>query len=714
MGDLVSDVKIDLFSHTFTNPLFTDQDKDGIEDAYESLQGLDTTLDDRELDPDADSLTNVEEFLYGTDADEADTDGDTLNDGFELENNRDPLRVEVDSFILGDRQLFLWLRAAAGVVEGTARRGYVESWEDQSGNKRDATQTNTNQQPTLVADQVNGFPVVRFDGINDRLRLADGLLRGLAEAELFAVLKAASAQPTSDKGLWRLGNASEGASKYPSTEGKISDSFGSDTARSATPLEAITQYHIYNVSSKPDEWINRINGTVLVESATNKVAWDSEPKLGRSPKTSFAGDFAELIMYEQVLSSEERDQVLTYLSDKYNIEVVHDRDGDGLPDQWEQRYFNNLAQGAEDDPDGDGVNNLDEYNAGTDPNDYYNGGLPRLSIVSGNHQSGDPGTYLAQALVVAVSDAEGHRLANVPVTFSLTAGAAQLAEDAQGTALGTRLNVSTDRRGEGSAFVLLGSNERETIELTARVSVGTEKTAVVFEASISSDKIVPGAVSATDDAQVHAKVNDAQGTLQAVIMSGTGEVQIEVPFAAKPPISFYSFTFRPSVGKNSAHPTQLNVAGAVLDFPRYPNAENIMSGYVRVLNGARKNNEWINTGIFYGLGPGGKAKVPLAFTLRLDREAGVWDLYIMDRLWEADIAYVTAEDKIVISLGSDFHTTLEDLVITKSNPLFEDSNKDGLPDSFEKKQGHTPTANNRQALIAGGTETLVEYYLNKW
>jgi hypothetical protein len=45
-----------------------------------------------------------------------------------------------------------------------------------------------------------------------------------------------------------------------------------------------------------------------------------------------------------------------------------DSDNDNLGDDWEYFYFGDLEQGAQDDADNDGVNNEDEFNQGTNPN----------------------------------------------------------------------------------------------------------------------------------------------------------------------------------------------------------------------------------------------------------------------------------------------------------------------------------------------------------
>jgi len=62
----------------------------------------------------------------------------------------------------------------------------------------------------------------------------------------------------------------------------------------------------------------------------------------------------------------------------YVIQSQEDTDHDGLPDSWELQYFGTLDYGPNDDPDNDGLTNLEEYNLSTNPanQDTDGDGLP--------------------------------------------------------------------------------------------------------------------------------------------------------------------------------------------------------------------------------------------------------------------------------------------------------------------------------------------------
>ncbi|WP_323601814.1 hypothetical protein, partial [Rheinheimera pleomorphica] len=58
---------------------------------------------------------------------------------------------------------------------------------------------------------------------------------------------------------------------------------------------------------------------------------------------------------------------LTSATTSLYVVDAFDTDNDGLPDDWEHRYFNDLSMLASDDPDNDGFTNLQELLQGTDP-----------------------------------------------------------------------------------------------------------------------------------------------------------------------------------------------------------------------------------------------------------------------------------------------------------------------------------------------------------
>ncbi len=91
--------------------------------------------------------------------------------------------------------------------------------------------------------------------------------------------------------------------------------------------------------------------------------------------------------------------------------ATDDNDTDTLPDAWELLYFGHYGQTAGNDPDRDGVSNLDEYYEGTNPNDAGSY-LARLSIVAINgiiqRQPDLPSYPLGSTVVLTPVPANGY------------------------------------------------------------------------------------------------------------------------------------------------------------------------------------------------------------------------------------------------------------------------------------------------------------------
>lgn len=125
-----------------------------------------------------------------------------------------------------------------------------------------------------------------------------------------------------------------------------------------------------------DSFVAAINGTNVISLAANLIETNLLVNSGQIDVSAFAGQTAELF-FGIVGGTSTNAQItvqdiLFYTVSSNPVDSV----GDGIPDSWRAQYFpnvdpagtttNNLSC-ATCDPDGDAMNNLQEYLAGTDP-----------------------------------------------------------------------------------------------------------------------------------------------------------------------------------------------------------------------------------------------------------------------------------------------------------------------------------------------------------
>jgi hypothetical protein len=226
--------------------------------------------------------------------------------------------------------LLLWLKADG--IAGLTNYAPVAVWNDCSGSGNDAIQqVSASSQPMFVTNIINGLPIIRFNGTSSYFYFAQLSLFETTGADAFVVLNVPTAHPSGHRTLWRFGSSLDFNLAYPNQYGQIVEDFGSTSSyTSAVPVQPLTQFHLYEVAASTGNnsdfnWTDWINGHLLTTAlimnsyGTLAIPYDLGCDTLNGPKDYFAGDIAEVLIFNRKLTATERDVAGAYLWSKYNL-----------------------------------------------------------------------------------------------------------------------------------------------------------------------------------------------------------------------------------------------------------------------------------------------------------------------------------------------------------------------------------------------------------
>ncbi len=242
-----------------------------------------------------------------------------------------PITITLTSPVAPDlpdlANLKLWLKADAGV---TQTAGSVSGWNDQSGNLNHAQQPLAAQQPLLVANQLNGRPVLRFDGTDDFLAAASSpTLANTGDISSFFVVKFDDFDTY--RTVWAKTEAhlprSTDFYTQPGTGLPLIYRGGAAEVQNVVSGAALTagEFAVVGFDMAGTDVHHFLNGALTGGGTITAALQDTGKPLLIGQRddavTRTKGDVAEIVIYNSALSDTDRAQVVTYLGKKYGIPV---------------------------------------------------------------------------------------------------------------------------------------------------------------------------------------------------------------------------------------------------------------------------------------------------------------------------------------------------------------------------------------------------------
>lgn len=219
--------------------------------------------------------------------------------------------------------LVLWLKADA--ITGLSDSDPVSTWTDSSGNSNSATGSGT-ARPLYKTGILNSLPVVRFDGVNDTLRITRNAGLEPSAVTIIAVFRGAAAP----------GSFSYMIAKPYTVDGTASWGIQKDQQRCLTRVAGsliVTATYtttiwdgtgrITDLLVNGDSLAFYFGGKVIsVPAASGAIDYDAnDVYLGSWDGTQlyWLGDLAEVLIYNTSLGLQNLGRVQNYLTTKYAL-----------------------------------------------------------------------------------------------------------------------------------------------------------------------------------------------------------------------------------------------------------------------------------------------------------------------------------------------------------------------------------------------------------
>ena len=231
-----------------------------------------------------------------------------------------PLAISLLAQIPTD-SLSLWLKADKGVVVSGTN---VKEWKDQSGNNFHAATTSVTP-PQLVSNELNGLPVIRFNGLDNAMETVSFQTFPNKRGTVIVVVKVRGLGSTSGVGYGTFVSTyyNKGITWQMGSKGPLSIYYDGEGSSGFPVAEmSVGKWAVVSLRRESDTIMQYLrDGTVRFPFRISNNQPDVNPlKIASNGRLEVLnGDIAEIIVYGRVIDEKEMNSIYGYFNKKYQL-----------------------------------------------------------------------------------------------------------------------------------------------------------------------------------------------------------------------------------------------------------------------------------------------------------------------------------------------------------------------------------------------------------